>query len=175
MKRYILAVAALFFVSFVSAQGVKTQLTPSSSAVFHSQPEKKEQGPVTQYTLVNKDSSILYTVAVVDLEATNGLTADVLAMAMADPSFWDQAEGGLMGSMGADAKKVKREIRKINGKEALYMEVERMEDGKKSLVSAMILIEGKNSINLVHRDRTAGDPNKDKFFASIEMAEAAKQ
>lgn len=171
MKKFIFSFALLFMVSFVFAQDVKTQLTPKTSVVFPSTPEKKEQGPVTQFMLVGKDSASVYTVAVIDLEATNGLTEQMLAMAATDPTFWDQAEGGFMGSMGPDAKKIKREIRKVNGKEAMYIEVENMMEGKKVQVTAMILLEGKLSINLVHLDKVGGDAGKDKFFNSLQTTQ----
>ena len=164
------AIVAFLFVSVISvAQEVKVMVTPKTSVVFPSQPKKVENGAVTSFNYVGPDSSFVYTVAVVDLEATNGLTAETLAQAAADPSFWDQAEGGFMNSMGADAKKIKREIRKINGKEAMYIEVEKPgPKGEKLICAAMILVEGKFSINFVHVDRTKGDPNRDKFFNSVE-------
>lgn len=174
MKKYALTIATLFIVAFTFAQGVKTQITSKTSVVFPSQPEKKEQGPVVQYTLVAKDSSTAYTVAVVDLEATNGLSAEALALAATDPTFWDQAESVFLGSV-PDAKKLKREIRKVGSNEAMYIELERMMDGKKVLVSAMIMLEGKFSINLVHMDKTAGDAGREKFFTSLETTEAVKQ
>jgi hypothetical protein len=146
-------------------------VTTKTSVVFPFQPKKIENGPVTSFNYVAADSALVYTVAVVDLEVSNGLTAETLALAAADPTFWDQAEGGFMGTMGADAKKLKREIRKINGKEAMYIEVQRSgTKGEKLICTAMVLIEGKYSVNFVHIDRTKGDPNRDKFFLSIDTA-----
>jgi hypothetical protein len=171
MKTF-LFIAFLFVSAQIVAQNTKTMVTTKTSVVFPGQPKKVENGPVTSFNYAASDSGSIYTVAVVDLEATNGLTAETLALAATDPSFWDQAEGGFMNSMGADAKKIKREIRKINGKEAMYIEVERPgTNGVKAICAAMILVEGKYSVNFVHVDKTKGDPNRDKFFSSVETVQ----
>ena len=168
MKQF-LFIAFLLSSSFLFAQEAKVMVTPKTSVVFPSQPSKTENGPVTTFSYTAGDSLFVYTVAVVDLEATNGLSAETLALAAADPSFWDQAEGGFMNSMGAETKKIKREIRKINGKEAMYIEVEKPgPNGERMFCTAMILVEGKFSVNFVHVDKTKRDPNRDKFFSSVE-------
>jgi|688.fasta_scaffold22137_2 hypothetical protein len=171
MKKFItVIVVCLAFVPGF-AQEVKTVITPKTSVVFPSQPTKTEQGPSTTYVVVGKDSAFVYTVALVDLEAVSGVTAEMMTLAMVDPSFWDQVEGGFIGSMGEGITKKKREIRTVNGKQAMYIEVEK-KDGANTLdIATMIVMEGKNSINLVHINKKGKDAGRDKFFNSLETKE----
>lgn len=168
MKKVLTLIACSFLLFQAKAQDTKVDLTPKTSVVFPGKAEKKSQeGSTANYLLVSKDTSSVFTAVVVDLEATRGQSEEMIALAVLDTTFWDQVEQGYMSSMGEGVKKLKREVRKINGKEALYMEVERQEPKGMVNIAAMVMIEGKYSINLVHIDRGGKDPARDRFFRSV--------
>ena len=176
MKKCIAALAALFIFSVVYAQGVKVQITPNTSVVFPAQPEKREQGHMTQYSLAHKDSFVLYTVLVVDHDPDGGYKGNGRSAAEEDDSFFDQSEVAFRRLLGTDARMIRREARTIYGKHAVYMEMERYMDGKQTLLSVLLLIESKYRISMMHMDNSPdGDPDKKKFFSSLTIAGPGKK
>lgn len=168
MKKVLTLIACSFLLFQAKAQDTRVDLTPKTAIVFPGVPEKKSvEGSTANYLLVTKDSSSIYTAVVVDLEATRGQSEEMIALAVLDTTFWDQVEQGYMNAIGQGVKKVKREVRKINGKEALYIEVERQEPKGMMNIAAMVMFEGKYTINLVHMDRGVKDPARDRFFRSL--------
>ena len=176
IQKCIAGFAALFIFFMASAQGVKMQITPNTSVLFPALPEKKVQGPMTQYSLAHKDSFVLYTVLVVDHDPDGGYTGNGRSAAEEDDAFFDQSEVAFRRLLGTDARMTRREARTIFGKHAVYMEMERYMDGKQTLLSVMLLIESRYRISMMHMDNSPdGDPDKKKFFSSLTIAGPGKR
>lgn len=175
-QKCIAFLAAMFIFCMASAQGFSVQITPNTSLVFPAQPEKKEQGSMTQYSLAHKDSFVLYTVLVVDHEKAGGFKGINSNMVEEDALFWDQSEVAFRRLLGPDSKTTRREVREINGKRAVYMELQRYMDGKQTLLSVMLFAESKYRISMMHMDNSPdGDPDKKRFFSSLSIAGTGKR
>lgn len=171
MKKILVLLVMCLGLLQVDAQEVKMAVTPKTSVSFPGQPSKTEAGAAVNYILAAKDSAYVYTVAVIDLEASRGLSAEVIALAVLDPTFWDQVETGYLTSMGEGFVKRKREVRTINGKQALYIEGDKKDGSSAVDIAALVFMEGKYSINFVHINKTGKDPGRERFFSSIETKE----
>jgi hypothetical protein len=161
----------MFLFVGATAQEAKVNLTDKLSVHFPAQPVKQVSGPSSIYSLKLPDSTANFTALVTNLQEANGLNADVLEAAMAQPGFWDQVEAGFMQSLGSEAKAVSRALKSVEGKETLELVVERPASpgAVPSTLTVYILMDGVNTINLVHNNRNgnADDAMKAKFLSSL--------
>jgi hypothetical protein len=174
LRKMSFAILASLFVSVAAnAQETKQTLTEKLQVTFPAPPVKRDMGPSANYQLKLADSTANFTATVIDLEKANGITVEALSMAMLDPGFWDQMEQGMMQQMGKDAKVTSRQPKKVGELEARELIIERPNpSGGTSQITVWVMIDGKNSINVVHNNRTgkADTALKDKFFASLTAA-----
>lgn len=173
-KQLFLRLLCVLLPGVAMAQETKVQITDKISILFPEKPAVRDiQGVATLHTLRLADSTANFNVVVSNLEKSNGFTAEVLAAAQLEPEFWQQAEAGFVGQLGAGATVAKKELKDLHGRQTLVMTVNSMAGGKPAELTVYIFLEGVYSVNVVHSKRNdqASLALRDKFFASLTMAE----
>ncbi|HMP91527.1 MAG TPA: hypothetical protein PKD90_01545 [Phnomibacter sp.] len=153
------------------SQPATIQLAEGVSIQFPTQPERRDMGPATLYTLRLADSTANFNAIVSDLQKGNGLDAETLEAAKLDPVFWEQTEQAFLASLGPNAKLKESKRKTVSNSEALELTIERAQDGKVSTLLVLIFTHGVYSFNVVYTNRNGqGSPAlQDAFFSSIQI------
>jgi hypothetical protein len=160
------------FASLAQGQPQEIKLTEKVKIAFPATPSKSGIEAAELYILKLSDSTANFIAAVTDLQKANGLDAGTLLEASMQPEFWDEAAKGLMAQMGNEAKEISRTMKNINGYDAMQIEIERQNsEGKTNIITALILVEGVKSINIMHTNRGGRADSKitKDFFDSISI------
>jgi hypothetical protein len=175
MKKVLFSAFLVAMISTSSfAQGVKTSITKNISIEFPGQPVQTDMGPSTLRVLKLPDSTANFNVVVTDLEKAAAVTPEALQQAMQDPGFWDQTEQGFMSQVGAKAKLVSKQVKRINGVDFLELVVDVPSlAGPINRLTVWIIVDGMNTINVIHNSRGGkGDElKKEKYFSSLTIAQ----
>ncbi|MCU0335173.1 MAG: hypothetical protein MUF62_09000 [Chitinophagaceae bacterium] len=115
-KQLFLRLLCVLLPGIALAQETKVQITDKIAISFPEKPAVRDiQGVATLHTLRLSDSTANFNVLVNNLEKSNGFTADVLAAALLEPEFWEQAEQSFVAQLGAGSSVQKKEINQLDG------------------------------------------------------------
>ncbi len=171
MKSVIITVLLSIILGFASAtvavgQTQEIKLTEKAKVVFPGMPSKSGNDANNLYILKLSDSTANFIAAVTDLQKTNGFDEATLMEASMQPEFWEQAAKALLTQMGNEAKELNREMKNINGYDAMQIQFERPNtEGKTNIITALIFVDGVKSINIMHTNRGGrADTKVTKYF-----------